>query len=50
MGQFLTERAPGVRVVPTGGSVDLHQPDGTVTTLAVLQGYVENQGDAWSYT
>ena len=35
---------------PTGGSVELREGDGTVAVLALLQGYVENQGDAWSYT
>jgi maltose alpha-D-glucosyltransferase/alpha-amylase len=50
VGRFLTEHAPDVHVVPVGGAVELHRADGTVTALALLQGYVENQGDAWSYT
>jgi maltose alpha-D-glucosyltransferase/alpha-amylase len=50
MGRFLTEHAPEVHAVPVGGSIELEGGDGTVTTLATLQGYVENQGDAWSYT
>ncbi len=50
MGRFLTEHAPEVRTVPVGGAVELLESDGTVTALAALQGYVENQGDAWSYT
>jgi maltose alpha-D-glucosyltransferase/alpha-amylase len=50
MGRFLTEHAPEVHAVPVGGAIELEGGDGTITTLATLQGYVENQGDAWSYT
>ena len=50
MGRFLTEHAPDVHAVPTVGSVELREGSGTVAVLALLQGYVENQGDAWSYT
>jgi maltose alpha-D-glucosyltransferase/alpha-amylase len=50
MGRFLTEHAPQVRTVPVGGSVELHRADGPPMALAILEGYVENQGDAWSYT
>ncbi len=50
LGRFLTERAPQVRAVPVGGAVALARADGTPMTLAMLGGYVENQGDAWVYT
>jgi maltose alpha-D-glucosyltransferase / alpha-amylase len=50
MGRFLTEHAPAVHVIPVGGAIELQESDGTVMPVAVLQGYVENQGDAWSYT
>jgi maltose alpha-D-glucosyltransferase/alpha-amylase len=50
MGRYLTEHAPEVRAVPVGGSVELQEAGGTATALAALQGYLENQGDAWSYT
>jgi maltose alpha-D-glucosyltransferase/alpha-amylase len=36
--------------VPAAGAVEYVAKDGTSTTLALLQGYVENQGDAWTYT
>jgi maltose alpha-D-glucosyltransferase/alpha-amylase len=49
MGRFLTEHAEA-HAVPIGGSVELLGADGTTTALASLQGYHENQGDAWSYT
>ncbi len=50
IGRFLVTHAPEVNMVPVGGAVELHQADGTVTAIALLQGYIENQGDAWSYT
>ncbi len=50
LGRFLTEQAREVRTVPVGGSVEYLGADGDRAVLAILQGYVENQGDAWSYT
>ena len=50
MGWFLTEQAPEVHVATTAGSVELREANGTVAVLALLQSYVENQGEAWSYT
>ena len=32
------------------GFVEYRSPQGTPKTLALLQGYVVNQGDAWEYT
>jgi maltose alpha-D-glucosyltransferase/alpha-amylase len=49
MGRFLTEVSPYDNVVPVAGSIQYRGPDGTPCSLALLQGYVENQGDAWSY-
>jgi maltose alpha-D-glucosyltransferase/alpha-amylase len=50
VGRFLTEVARFPNTVPLAGTVDYLAADGTAATLAVLQGYVENQGDSWSYT
>jgi maltose alpha-D-glucosyltransferase/alpha-amylase len=50
MGRFLTAHAPHVHAVPTAGSVEMRQGETTFTVLALLQEYLENQGDAWSYT
>jgi maltose alpha-D-glucosyltransferase/alpha-amylase len=36
--------------VPLAGVVEHTDRDGSLTTLAVLQAYVRNQGDAWTYT
>ena len=50
VGRFLTEVVHFPNTVPLAGTVDYLASDGTTATLAVLQGYVENQGDAWTYT
>jgi maltose alpha-D-glucosyltransferase/alpha-amylase len=50
MGRFLTEHAPHVHAVRTAGWVEIRQGEATFTVLALLQEYVENQADAWSYT
>jgi maltose alpha-D-glucosyltransferase / alpha-amylase len=50
MGRFLTEVARFPNCVPVAGAVEYLRPDGTVTALAMLQGYVGNQGDGWSHT
>jgi maltose alpha-D-glucosyltransferase / alpha-amylase len=50
MGRFLTEVADFRHAVPLAGSIEYRSPDGTLVTLALLQAYVPNQGDGWSYT
>jgi len=50
MGRFLTDVVAYDHCVPVAGSVDFHAADGSVTTLALLQGQLNNQGDAWVYT
>ena len=50
MGRFLTEVAKFPNAVPVAGAVEYVANDGKAMTLALLQGYVENQGDCWSYT
>jgi maltose alpha-D-glucosyltransferase/alpha-amylase len=50
LGRFLTEVARFPNAVPLAGAVEYVAADGTRMTLALLQAYVENQGDAWSYT
>ncbi|MFN3337715.1 MAG: alpha-glucosidase C-terminal domain-containing protein, partial [Thermomicrobium sp.] len=48
--QALSERL-GVRSVPPlAGSLDYRPASGEAMTLAVLLGYVPNEGDAWQYT
>ncbi|MGF1615185.1 MAG: putative maltokinase [Gammaproteobacteria bacterium] len=50
MGRFLTEVARFAHTVPVAGAIEYHRDDGVLMTLGLLQGYLENQGDGWSYT
>ncbi|MDX1607056.1 MAG: putative maltokinase, partial [Candidatus Competibacterales bacterium] len=50
IGRFLTERSPFANTVPVAGAVEYEAGDGSVATLAMLQGFVVNQGDAWTWT
>jgi maltose alpha-D-glucosyltransferase/alpha-amylase len=55
VGRFLTERTAFRNIAPVAGSLDYLPPpergtQGQAMTLGVLQGFVVNEGDAWSYT
>jgi maltose alpha-D-glucosyltransferase/alpha-amylase len=50
VGRFLTDVAHFDHCVPTAGSVEYVGSDGTTMTLALLQAYVPNQGDGWSFS
>ncbi|HXE40088.1 MAG TPA: maltose alpha-D-glucosyltransferase, partial [Azonexus sp.] len=53
IGRFLTDVAHFSNCVPVAGAIEYHPAsgaDGGTMTLALLQSYVENQGDGWSYT
>ncbi|MDB5807913.1 MAG: treS [Betaproteobacteria bacterium] len=50
VGRFLTEVAQYPNCVPLAGTLEYTNAEGVVMTLALLQGYVSNQGDAWAYT
>ncbi|HEY0514588.1 MAG TPA: maltose alpha-D-glucosyltransferase [Thermoanaerobaculia bacterium] len=51
VGRFLTEVARFPNCVPLLGSIEyFSDKDAPSTTLALLQGYVPNQGDGWGYT
>jgi maltose alpha-D-glucosyltransferase/alpha-amylase len=50
MGRFLTEVSPYSQVVPLAGTLEYQDAEGSSTTLALLQGFVDNQGDLWGYT
>ncbi len=49
MKRFLTEEVAFEHVAPLLGSMSYTGEDGKSSTLALLQGYVKNQGDAWQY-
>jgi len=50
VGRFLTEEAHFKNCVPLAGAVEYKSKDGETATVALLQAYKPNQGDAWSYT
>ena len=50
MGRFLTEVAHYANTPPLLGSIELRDAAGGVTPLAVVHGFVRNQGDGWSQT
>ncbi|MGH8221052.1 MAG: putative maltokinase, partial [Steroidobacteraceae bacterium] len=50
IGRFLTEVAHFPHIVPLAGALEYVASDGSVATLALLQAFVQNQGDGWDYT
>ena len=51
IGRFLTEVAHFPRIAPFLGEIrEETLPDSEPTTLAMLQGLVENEGDGWEFT
>ncbi len=50
MGRFLTDEVAYPNCVPVLGALEYFGNDGQVVTLALVQSYVANQGDGWSYT
>jgi maltose alpha-D-glucosyltransferase/alpha-amylase len=49
MGRFLTDVVRFDHCVPVAGSVSFVSSGGEVTTLALLQAQVTNQGDVWAF-
>ena len=49
VGSFLTVQARFPHVPPLAGAIEYVSAAGEVTTLGVLQGFVANQGDGWSW-
>jgi maltose alpha-D-glucosyltransferase/alpha-amylase len=50
IGRFLSEVARFPNCVPVAGTLDYTAEDGTPMTLALLQGFVENQGDGFEFS
>ena len=50
VGRFLTEVSPFPHIAPLAGTVEYRDPDGSVTALGLLLGYIDNQGSGWNYT
>jgi maltose alpha-D-glucosyltransferase / alpha-amylase len=49
IGRYLTEKARFENTPPLAGAIEYTGSGGETTTLGLLQGFVENQGDGWSY-
>ncbi|KQP36279.1 maltose alpha-D-glucosyltransferase [Pseudorhodoferax sp. Leaf274] len=49
VGRFLTEVARFSQCAPVAGAVEFVAADGSISTLALLQAHIENQGDGWAY-
>ncbi len=50
IGRFLTERASFPHMPPLVGAIEYSRSRAEPLTLAVLQGFIPNEGDAWSFT
>ncbi len=50
VGRFLTEKTTFSQIAPLAGSLEYRRGKGEPVTVAILQGYVPNQGDAWQFT
>jgi maltose alpha-D-glucosyltransferase / alpha-amylase len=50
VGRYLTEVAHFPHCVPLAGAVEYVSSEKNSSTVALLQGYVPNQGDGWAYT
>ena len=49
IGRYLTEESQFGNTPPLAGAIEYESAHGELTTLALLQGFVGNQGDGWSY-
>jgi maltose alpha-D-glucosyltransferase / alpha-amylase len=50
IGRFLTEESPFPRIPALLGALEYESPAGETIALAVLHRFVDNQGNAWTYT
>ncbi|MGZ8154012.1 MAG: maltose alpha-D-glucosyltransferase, partial [Burkholderiales bacterium] len=50
IGRYLTDVAQFPNCVPLAGFVEYVDHEGGISSLALLQAYVRNQGDGWTYT
>jgi maltose alpha-D-glucosyltransferase/alpha-amylase len=49
IGRFLTDRTTFIHAAPMAGAIELSDGGAGDSTVAILQGYVQNEGDAWQY-
>jgi maltose alpha-D-glucosyltransferase/alpha-amylase len=50
IGRFLTETAKFPNIPPFGGSIEVRCEDQEPSTIVLLQGLVQNEGDGWQWT
>jgi len=50
IGRYLTEAREFPNIAPTAGGLEYSQRRGQPMTLAILQSFLPNEGDAWQYT
>ena len=50
IGRFLTEKKAFAHIPPLVGAIEYRERQGEPVTVAMLQGFVPNEGDAWRYT
>jgi len=50
IGRFLTEKTAFPHISQVAGALEYHRKKGEIITLATLQSFVPNEGDAWQYT
>ncbi|HEX4039307.1 MAG TPA: maltose alpha-D-glucosyltransferase [Acidobacteriaceae bacterium] len=50
IGRFLTEVARFQNIPPFGGSIEIRREDQEPSTVILLQGLVQNEGDGWQWT
>jgi maltose alpha-D-glucosyltransferase/alpha-amylase len=50
LGRYFADRAAAVSVPPMAGALEYRRGRGAAATLAVVQGYVHNEGNAWRFT
>ena len=50
IGRFLTENTPFINVSQVAGSLEYHRGRRKSVSLAILESFVPNEGDAWQYT
>ncbi|HTY82241.1 MAG TPA: maltose alpha-D-glucosyltransferase, partial [Dehalococcoidales bacterium] len=50
IGRFLTEKTDFTSIAPLAGAIEYYPGNGQPISMAILQGFVPNEGDAWQYT
>ncbi len=50
IGRFLTEQTSFTNIAQVAGSLEYHRGRRRILSLAILQSYIVNEGDAWHYT